>query len=187
MPARPFVVVAKQEAVTIIGGMDTTSPVMQFDTLDYARKLETAGVPGPQAEAQAKALGDVLGRAVAYRGDLMTLENSLSSRLAAVESRLDAKIDSVANELTNRIDTVKTEVSTRIDTVKTELATRIDTVKTELATRIDTVKTELATRIETLKNELQLDLGGKIETLKWMFGALVALNVGILIRLLALH
>ena len=156
--------------------MDTTSPVMQFDTLDYARKLETAGVPGPQAEAQAKALGDVLGRAVAYRGDLMTLENSLSSRLAAVESRLDAKIDSVANELTNRIDTVKTEVSTRIDTVKTELATRIDTVKTELATRI-----------ETLKNELQLDLGGKIETLKWMFGALVALNVGILIRLLALH
>ena len=106
-----------------------------------------------------------MGRAVAYRGDLMTLENSLSSRLAAVESRLDAKIDSVANELTNRIDTVKTEVSTRIDTVKTELATRI----------------------ETLKNELQLDLGGKIETLKWMFGALVALNVGILIRLLALH
>jgi hypothetical protein len=138
----------------MIRGMDTTSAVMQFDTLDYAKKLETAGVPGPQAEAQAKALGDALGKAVAYRGDLMTLENSLSSKLATVESRLDTKIDNVA---------------------------------TDLATKIETVKTELATKIETVKNELQLDPGGKIETLKWMFGALVALNVGILIRLLALH
>jgi hypothetical protein len=138
----------------MILGMDTTSAVMQFDTLDYARRLETAGVPGPQAEAQAKALGDVLGRAVAYRGDLVNLENSISSKLAAVESRLDTKIDTVANGLTNRIETIKTE---------------------------------LYTKIETVKNELQLDLVGKIETLKWMFGALVALNVGILIRLLALH
>src|SRR5207244_764496 len=100
--------------------------VMQFDTLDYAKKLETAGVPSPQAEAQAKALGEALGRAVAFPGDLVTLENNLVSKLGMVESRLD-------------------------------------------------------TKIETVKNELRLELGGKIETLKWMFGVLVALNVGILI------
>ena len=112
---------------------------MQFDTLDYAKKLESAGVPSPQAEAQAKALGEALGRAVAFPGDLVTLEKSLTSKLATFESRLDTKIDS------------------------------------------------LNTKIETVKNELKLELGGKIETLKWMFGALVALNVGILIRLLAIH
>jgi hypothetical protein len=138
-PFRPTVVLSEGESATILFGMNAKPAVMQFDTLDYARKLETAGVPGAQAEAQARALGEVLGRAVAFPGDLVTLENNLTAKLAMVESRLDSKID------------------------------------------------ELGTRIETVKNELRLELGGKIETLKWMFGVLVALNVGILIRLLAIH
>jgi hypothetical protein len=33
---------------------------IQFDTLDYAKRLASAGVPMPQAEAHASALGDVL-------------------------------------------------------------------------------------------------------------------------------
>ena len=105
---------------------------MQFDTLDYAKRLETVGVPGPQAEAQAKALGEALGKAVAFPGDLVTLENNLASKLTTVEARLE-------------------------------------------------------TRIDTTKTELKLELGGKIETLKWMFGVLVALNVGIMLRLLYIH
>ena len=106
--------------------------VMQFDTLDYAKRLETVGVPAPQAEAQAKALGDALGKAVAFPGDLVTLENNLTLKLTTAEARLETKID-------------------------------------------------------TTKTELKLELGGKIETLKWMFGVLVALNVGIMIRLLYIH
>lgn len=101
---------------------------MQFDTLDYAKKLEIAGVPAPQAEAQATALGEVLARAVAFPGDLVMLERDLSTKLAAVEARLESKFEAV-----------------------------------------------------------KLELGGKMETLKWMFGVLVALNVGILIRLLFVH
>lgn len=123
---------------------------MQFDTLDYAKRLETVGVPAPQAEAQAKALGDALGKAVAFPGDLVTLENNLALKLATVEARL---------------------------------GTRIDTTRKELETRIDTTRREL----ESTKTELKLELGGKIETLKWMFGVLVALNVGIMIRLLYIH
>ena len=106
--------------------------VMHFDTLDYAKRLETVGVPAPQAEAQAKALGDALGKAVAFPGDLVTLENNLALKLTTAEARLE-------------------------------------------------------TRIDTSKTELKLELGGKIETLKWMFGVLVALNVGIMIRLLYIH
>jgi len=105
---------------------------MQFDTLDYAKRLQTVGVPTSQAEAQAKALGDALGKAVAFPGDLVTLENNLALKLTTVETRLE-------------------------------------------------------TRIDTAKTELKLELGGRIETLKWMFGALVALNVGILVRLLYIH
>lgn len=105
---------------------------MQFDTLDYAKRLETVGVPALQAEAQAKALGDALGRAVAFPGDLVTLENNLTLKLTTAETRLETKID-------------------------------------------------------TVRTELKLELGGKIETLKWMFGVLVALNAGILVRLLSIH
>jgi len=123
---------------------------MQFDTLDYAKRLETAGVPTAQAEAHAKALGDALGKSVAFPEDLVTLENNLTGKLNAAEARLKTGIDAV-------------EI------------------------RVDTVEVRLETKIDTLKTELRLDLGGKIETLKWMFGALVALNIGILIRVLYIH
>ena len=123
---------------------------MQFDTLDYAKKLESAGVPAPQAEAQAKALGDVLARAIAFPADLVTLESNLTAKLAALEARLDTKIEAISTTLDAKIEA-------------------------------------LDAKIEAVRTELRLELGGKIETLKWMFGVLVALNVGILVRLLFVH
>jgi hypothetical protein len=123
---------------------------MQFDTLDYAKRLETAGVPAPQAEAQAKALGDVLGKAVAFPGDLVALESNLALKLGAVENRLETKIEAVRAGLA----------------------------------KIDAVGTQLETKIDAVRTELKLDVGGRIDTLKWMF---VALDVGILVRLLFVH
>jgi hypothetical protein len=101
---------------------------LQFDTLDYAKKLKMAGVPTEQAEAQATALGDALAQSVAFPSDLVTLEKNLSTKIETSESRLESKIEAVKLELT-----------------------------------------------------------GKIDTLKWMFGVLVALNGGILIRLLVVQ
>ena len=46
---------------------------IQFDTLDYAKRLASAGVPTQQAEAHAAALGDVLGSAVVVHGELAAL------------------------------------------------------------------------------------------------------------------
>ena len=140
-------------------------PVMQFDTLDYAKRLENVGVPSPQAEAHAKALGDALARAVASPGDLVTLENNLVSKITATETRLDTKITA-------------TEAS---------LDTKITATEVRLDTKITAAEARLDTKIDTVKNELKLELGGKIETLKWMFGVLVALNVGILIRVLSIN
>ncbi|MBV7542018.1 CCDC90 family protein [Acidovorax sp. sic0104] len=47
-----------------------------FDTLDFARKLASAGVPPAQAEQQSKLLADVLGKSVAFPSDLNTLERN---------------------------------------------------------------------------------------------------------------
>lgn len=120
-----------------------------FDTLDYAKKLETAGVPAAQAELQASALGDALAKAVVAPGDL-----------AGLEGRLAASIESV---------------HARIGSLEAKMSARIDS---------------LETKIDAVKNELRLELGGQIarlagtiDSMKWMFGFLAAMNIGILIRL----
>ena len=131
-----------------------------FDTLDYAKKLETAGVPAAQAELQATALGDALAKAVVAPGDLAGLEGRLT---ASIES-VDARIDSLEAKMSARIDSLEAKMSARIDS--------------------------LDAKIDAVKNELRLELGGQIarlagtvDSMKWMFGFLAAMNIGILIRL----
>ena len=120
-----------------------------FDTLDYAKKLETAGVPAAQAELQATALGDALAKAAVAPGDLAGLEGRLTARIESVDAR---------------IESLEAKMSARIDS--------------------------LDAKIDAVKNELRLELGGQIarlagtiDSMKWMFGFLVAMNIGILIRL----
>ena len=59
-----------------------------FDTLDYAKKLEQAGLPSQQAEQQSKLLAEVLGKSVAFPGDFVTLQRSLDSGLAQLDAKL---------------------------------------------------------------------------------------------------
>ena len=56
---------------------------LQFDTLEYARKLETAGVAAPQAEAQARALAEALSSASASPNDLKVVERNLETRMSS--------------------------------------------------------------------------------------------------------
>jgi len=131
-----------------------------FDTLDYAKKLETAGVPAAQAELQATALGDALAKAAVAPGDLAGLEGRLTARIESV----DARIESLEAKMSARIDSLEAKMSARIDS--------------------------LDARIDAVKNELRLELGGQIarlagtiDSMKWMLGFLAAMNIGILIRL----
>jgi tetrahydromethanopterin S-methyltransferase subunit G len=131
-----------------------------FDTLDYAKKLETAGVPAAQAELQATALGDALAKAAVAPGDLAGLEGRLTARIESV----DARIESLEAKMSARIDSLEAKMSARIDS--------------------------LDAKIDAVKNELRLELGGQIarlagtiDSMKWMFGFLAAMNIGILIRL----
>ncbi|HEX6136065.1 MAG TPA: hypothetical protein VF059_00250 [Casimicrobiaceae bacterium] len=178
-----------------------------FDTLDYARKLESAGVPAAQAELQATALGEALAKAVAAPADLVMLESRLGARIGAldakieaVESRLgarigalDAKIEAVASRLGARIDAL----DAKIEAVESRLGARIDAldVKIEAVQRSLTARIDaLDAKIEQVRNELRLELGGRIDrlaasvdTLKWMFGFMMALNIAILVRLLLIR
>ena len=103
---------------------------MRFDTLDYAKKLEGAGVPAPQAEVQAKALAEVLDNSVAFPGDLTSLERNLVNRIDGLEQRVEARLKAVELWLDGRFSAVDS----------------------------------------------------KIHLIHWMMGTLIALNVGVIVK-----
>ena len=65
---------------------------MPFDTLEYARKLESTGMPTAQAEQQSKMLADVLGKSVAFPSDLVSLERNLIAKTESTELKLENKL-----------------------------------------------------------------------------------------------
>lgn len=122
---------------------------MAFDTLDYARKLEAAGVPTAQAEVQARALNEALVGSVATKVDIA----NLGADIANLELRMHARFA--------QVDARFEQVDASFGDLESRLSMRIDSVKTEL----------------------KLDLGGRIHTLGWMLGVLVAMNATIIARL----
>ena len=65
---------------------------MAFDTLSYARRLKTAGMPEAQAEAVADATQDLIGARFATKDDLKTEIAALDTRIAAVMERLELRL-----------------------------------------------------------------------------------------------
>ena len=113
-----------------------------FDTLDYAQKLERAGVPAEQAALQDKALAEALGGTEDLRADFADLRAEFADL---------------------RADFAK---------LRAEVAARFENLETRLDAKFDLVRSELV---------------GKIETLKWMFGVLVALYGATLIQAFLRH
>jgi len=132
---------------------------VRFDTLDYARKLERAGVPAEQAALQAKALNDALAETGDLREQLLRLEIKVDRGFADVGARFEkmaAHSDARFDQIAGRSDTRFGQVDARFDHVETKLSARIDA--------------------------LDWKLSGKIATLQWMFGTIVALIAAIFIQ-----
>jgi hypothetical protein len=84
------------------------------------------------------------------------LEVNLGTKIANVQSRLDA----VAARLEWRFEAVESRFELRIETV----ASRLGIVKVELGSKIDR-------------------MGAAVDTLKWLFGFVAAMNLAIFVRL----
>jgi hypothetical protein len=62
---------------------------MAIDTLAYAKHLEGAGVPRPEAEAQAEALTRHVLPDLATKADLEELKHDLTMRVLAIPAALN--------------------------------------------------------------------------------------------------
>ena len=127
---------------------------IQFDTLDYAKRLASAGVPTQQAEAHATALGEVLGSAVVVHGELAALERNLLGEIKLVSQNVDTKVGA--------------------------LEVKIDALELRLDTKIDALEQTFDARLE----RLDLRHGADMKHVYWMMSTLILLNLGILSKLM---
>ena len=138
----------------------------RFDTLDYARKLERAGVPAEQAALQAKALNDALAETGDLHEQLLRLENKVDRGFADVDARfnqVDARFDQIVGHSDARFDQIVGRSDARFEQVDAHF----EHLEAKLGARIDA---------------LDFKLTGKIATLHWMFGTMVALIAAIFIQ-----
>jgi flagellar capping protein FliD len=135
---------------------------LPFDTLDYARKLQTAGVAAPQAEAQARALADAWSQAVASPDDIRSLERKMDSRFTEIDSRF------------TQIDPRFTQIDSRF--------TQIDSRFTRMESRFEAMEARMDSRFATMGASVE-SLRASVDTLKWVFGLVAAMNLAIFVRL----
>lgn len=122
---------------------------VSFDTLAYAKRLESHGVDVRQAEAQAEALADILE--------------------ANFVTKKEQKI--MVDTLSQNITLLRAELKTDMAELRTELKTDMAELRTELKTDMAGLRTELKTDIAELRAELKTDIGNmKVELIKWGLG-----------------
>ena len=159
---------------------------IQFDTLDYARRLASSGVPTVQAEAHAAALGDVLGSAVVVHGELAAVERHVLGEIKLVrqelkqlEQKIDARFDASEQKINARFDASEQKINARFEAWEQKSNARFDAWEQRIDSRASISQQSLDARLE----RMDLRHGADMKHVYWMMGTLILLSVGILSRL----
>ncbi|MDY7576074.1 DUF4164 family protein [Actimicrobium sp. CCI2.3] len=157
-----------------------------FDTLDYAKKLASTGLPVPQAELQAQLLGDVLGKSVATPDDLGALNQNLSSKMDNLEQRIDSKIENLKQHVDSKIDSLEQRIDSKIDSLKQRIDSKLENLEQRLESKMDNQElrsdNKLAAYARKVDNRLT-SMNGDISLLKWMTGTTIGLLFTVLFKL----
>ena len=127
---------------------------IQFDTLDYAKRLASSGVPTVQAEAHAAALGDALGSSVVVHGELATVERNVLGEIKLVEQ----KLKSLEQKIDSRFDAGEQKADSRFNTWEQKIHARLE--------------------------RMDLRHGADMKHVYWMMSTLILLNLGILSKVM---
>ena len=127
---------------------------IQFDTLDYAKRLASSGVPTVQAEAHAAALGDALGSSVVVHGELATVERNVLGEIKLVEQ----KLKSLEQKIDSRFDAGEQKADSRFNTWEQKIDARLE--------------------------RMDLRHGADMKHVYWMMSTLILLNLGILSKVM---
>jgi phage terminase large subunit-like protein len=67
--------------------------------------------------------------------------------------------------------------------MEAKIAARFEQMEAKIASRFE----QMEAKIVSFSNELKLELGGRIDTLRWMLGVVVALNAAVFVQLFLKH
>ncbi|WP_445436357.1 Bdr family repetitive protein [Candidatus Borreliella tachyglossi] len=120
------------------------------------------------------------------RKDLDLLKMELKSDIALTNSKIDnlevtlnSKIDMTNSKIDNLEATLNSKIdmtNSKIDNLEATLNSKIDNLEVTLNSKIDLFRTEINSRIDKSIAVVE----GKINTLWWMFGTIVAFFITIL-------
>ncbi|MDC6408868.1 DUF1640 domain-containing protein [Xylella fastidiosa subsp. morus] len=130
-----------------------------FDTLKFANRLKTAGVPAAHAEAEAEALAEVL------EINLQGLAESESKNGKAL-ARLEVDMKEGFAQVDQRFVQMEKNIDQRF--------AQVDTRFVQMEKNIDQRFAQVDTRFAEIKGEMLL--------LKWMLGVLVAGVAALIIK-----
>jgi chromosome segregation ATPase len=136
---------------------------IQYNALEYAHQLESAGVPQPQAEVHANMLGRVLSDCVAAPADLHALRGDLTHQIVETETRLRAEIAEAEARLHAEIAEAEARLRAEIAQVEARLTTKIEVGIERLSARID-------------------KLDDAMGYLKWMNALTLAMLLGLIVK-----
>ena len=110
---------------------------IKFDTLSYARKLEEAGLPQQQAEAQSLALRDALAESTVTPGDLLLLKTDVVARIEMLRSDVHAQIEKLRSEIQAQIEKLRSDMQGQIEKLRSDIQGQIDALKAHMNIRFN--------------------------------------------------
>ena len=106
-----------------------------IDTLLYANKLKTAGVPAPLAEAQAEALSEVM---------TTMMQETIATKRENIDMQQEFKHD--INELRHELKEVENRLVVRIDRLETKIE-RLETKIDRFEGKMDSLEGKIIIRL----------------------------------------
>ena len=132
-----------------------------FDTLSYAKKLQSAGFSQEQAEVQAETFLSIVREQLVSKRDLKELEKELKVEIEKSRSESKVGIEKVHLE----IEQVRADLKIEIEKVHLD----IERVHSDLKVDIKSLESKTQTLIELLRRDLKI----------W-FGSMLVVVVGVL-------
>ena len=140
---------------------------IQFDTLDYAKRLASSGVPTVQAEAHAAALGEVLGSVVVGHGELAAVECNVLGEIKLVrqemqqlEQKIDARFDTWEHKIDARFDAWEHKIDARFDAREQKINSRFDAWEQKINSRFDAWEQKINSRFNAWEQKISSRFDG---------------------------
>ena len=157
------------------------SSILAFDTLEYSKALQDAGMDRTLAELIAKKQSEVFEN-VRNPRQLVTkqdLQLEIEKVRAEVE-KVRGETEKVRADLTQNIEKVRADLTQNIKKVRADLTQNIEKVRSDLKLDIEKLRGEFRTEIEKSRAE-----AAKMNhsMLKWMIGIWASMGLGLLLAM----